>query len=67
MIVGDETHGHVVVRGHTEDVATQAENGDLFTIAMLKGMILVACEYSDKVIGGDVTIVEIQHIVVDEQ
>ena len=67
MIVGDETHSHVVVRSHSEDVATQAKNGDLFTIAMLICMIFVASVNSDKVAGGDVAIVEIQKIVVDEQ
>ena len=67
VIVGDETHSHVVVRSHREDVATQAKNGDLFTIAMLICMIFVASVNSDKVAGGDVAIVEIQKIVVDEQ
>ena len=67
MVVGDETHGHVAVRSHCEEVAPQAKDRDLFVFAMFIGVVLVAGVHPDEVFGSDVAIVEIQHIVVDEQ
>ena len=66
-MVGDKTHSHVVVRSHGEDIAIQTEDRDLAVTIVLIGMIFIAGEYADKVVIGDVAVVEIQVIVVDEQ
>ena len=67
MIVGDKTHGHVAVRSHGEDIATQTKDGNLTIIPVLIGMIFIAGEYPYEIVIGNVAVVEIQKIVVDEQ
>ena len=67
LMVGDKTHSHIAVRSHGEDIAVQTEDRDLAVTIVLIGMIFIAGEHADKVVVGDVAVVEIQVIVVDEQ